>query len=228
MIASTGVRTLSTGWTDWHLLFARQPEPDLEFSEEDLDEAVPPPAPPMKAPKRSGKGPLYWILLLMVLGGLGYVAWDPDGAMRFIEPYLDGGKETAPPVPRNNPGRAQTPTSIPPELADKGSASIPESTSRSSEPPTSGMKSAPAFANVAVPQFSEGQRVTVIPDPARPTSPVFLFIDPAGTQGGTTVPVGAALTVLDGDYQRTGWVYTVQTEDGRKGWIPERSLKHSR
>ena len=44
---------------------ASQPEPDLEFTEEDLDEAVPPPAPPMNAPKRSKKGPFLWILLFL-------------------------------------------------------------------------------------------------------------------------------------------------------------------
>ena len=54
MFSSTGVSALSSEWTNWHLLFARQPEPDLEFSEDDLDEPMPPPAPPMNAPKRSG------------------------------------------------------------------------------------------------------------------------------------------------------------------------------
>lgn len=56
MVSSMGIPALSSEWTNWHLSFARQPEPDLEFSDEDLDEAVPPPAPPMNTPKRSGKG----------------------------------------------------------------------------------------------------------------------------------------------------------------------------
>ncbi len=89
MFSSTGISALSSEWTKWHLLFARQPEPDLEFSEDDLDEPMPPPAPPMNAPKRSGNRPLLWIFLLLVVGGIGYVAMDPDGAMQLIEPYLE-------------------------------------------------------------------------------------------------------------------------------------------
>ncbi|MBI4000590.1 MAG: SH3 domain-containing protein [Nitrospira defluvii] len=231
MFSSTGVPALSSEWTNWHLLFARQPEPDLEFSEEDLDESVPPPAPPMNAPKRSGKRPLLWILLLLVVGGIGYVAMDPDGAMQLIEPYLEDGTETAQPVPRTPPNNTQAPTVIPPELIDRGSsapadpAPAPPVMAASATPP---VKPAPAFVNVAGPQFSEGQRVTVIPDPNRPQSPVPLFVDAAGTKTSTTVQASATLTVLDGDYQKPGWVYVVRTEDGRKGWIPERGLKLKR
>lgn len=231
MVASTGIPTLSNGWTEWHLLFARQPEQDLEFSDDDLDETAPPPAPPMKAPKRSGKGPLFWILVLVLLGGIGYVALDPDGAMQFLEPYLDGGREDVQPVPRNNAGNAQAPTIIPPKSIDKGSSPASESISPPpvvSEPAAPAVTPAPAFVNVAAPLFSEGQRVTVVPDPANPKSPIPLFVDAAGTRTGTAVPASATLTVLDGDYQRTGWVYTVRTEDGRKGWIRERSLKLKR
>ena len=95
MVASTGIPAIRSEWTNWHLLFASQPEPDLEFTEEDLDESMPPPAPPMNSPKRSGKKPLLWILLLLLVGGVGYVAMDPDGAMQLVEPYLGGGAEPA-------------------------------------------------------------------------------------------------------------------------------------
>ena len=44
----------------------------------------------------------------------------------------------------------------------------------------------------------------------------------------TTVQASATLIVLDGDYQKSGWVYAVRTEDGRKGWIPERGLRLKR
>lgn len=231
MVASTGIPALSNGWTDRHLLFARQPEQDLEFSDEVLDEAVPPPAPPMNAPKRSGKGPVFWILLLILLGGIGYVAVDPDGAMQFLEPYLDGGRENVQPAPQKNTGSAQAPSIIPPKLGDKGSGSVPQPTSSAPvvpEPSAPAVAPAPAFVNVAAPQFSEGQRVTVVPDPAKPQSPVPLFTDAAGTQTSIAVSASATLTVLDGDYQRTGWVYTVRTEDGRKGWIRERNIKLKR
>jgi hypothetical protein len=31
--------------------------------------------------------------------------------------------------------------------------------------------------------------------------------------------------VLDGDLQPGGWVYSVRTDDGVKGWIPEKRLR---
>ncbi len=231
MFSSTGVPALSSEWTNWHLMFARQPEPDLEFTEEDLDETLPPQTPPMNAPKRSGKRPLLWVLLLLFVGGAGYVAMDPDGAMQLIEPYLGGGMETAQPVPQTPPSNTQAPTVISPELVDRGSsapADAPTTPSVIPAPATPAVKPAPSVVNVAGPLFSEGQRVTVIPDPNRPKSPVPLFVDAAGTKTSTTVQGSATLTVLDGDYQKSGWVYTVRTEDGRKGWIPERSLKLKR
>ncbi|MEP7150106.1 MAG: hypothetical protein ABI856_00195 [Nitrospira sp.] len=233
MFSSTGVSALSSEWTNWHLLFARQPEPDLEFSEEDLDEPVPPPAPPMNAPKRSGNRPLLWILLLLVVGGIGYVAMDPDGAMQLIEPYLEERVETTQPAPRTlpNSGQAQDPTITPPELIDRGSSS-PAAPAPAppviAAPAAPAPKSSPAVTTVAGPLFSEGQRVTVIPNPSRPNSPVPLFLDAAGRKTSTTVQASAALTVLDGDYQQSGWVYAVRTEDGRKGWIPERGLRLKR
>ena len=162
MVSSMGIPALSSEWTNWHLSFARQPESDLEFSDEDLDEAVPPPAPPMNTPKRSGKGPLLWILLLVVVGGIGYVAMDPDGAMQLIEPYLDGGAENSQPAPRTAPNNTQAPTVIPPELIDKGSSSLPEVAPTPpviADPATPTVKPAPAFVNVAGPQFSEGHEV---------------------------------------------------------------------
>ncbi len=90
------------------------------------------------------------------------------------------------------------------------------------------VKPAPAPVRVAGPLFAEGQRVTVIADPGRPKSPVPLFVDSVGTKTSTTVPASSTLTILDGDYQKKGWVYAVRTQDGRKGWIPERSLRLKR
>ena len=69
MVSTMGIPAIRSEWGNWHLLFATQPEPDLEFTEEDLDESTSPPSPPMNAPKRSGKKPLLWILLLLLLGG---------------------------------------------------------------------------------------------------------------------------------------------------------------
>lgn len=247
MVSSTGIPAIRSEWTNWHLLFASQPEPDLEFTEEDLDESMPPPAPPMNSPKRSGNKPLLWILLLLLVGGVGYVAMDPDGAMQLVEPYLGGGAEPAQPVIQKPPVKAQAPkqapTVAPPVVADNSTpapADVPAPSSAMSapaipapampalQPAASAPKPAAPTVRVAGPLYAEGQRVTVIADPTRPKSPIPLFVDAVGTKTSTTVLAGATLTILDGDYQKRGWVYSVRAQDGRKGWIPERSLRLKR
>ncbi|ODT45367.1 MAG: hypothetical protein ABS70_03340 [Nitrospira sp. SCN 59-13] len=229
---------------------ASQPEPDLEFTEDDLDEAVPPPAPPMNAPKRSKKGPLLWILLLLLVGGIGYVAMDPDAAMQLIQPYLDGGTETSqsvaqrPPAPAPKPAappaQAPAPTPAPavapPAVVDsaplapvEAPAPVPAPVTTAPVPaPAPAMKPAEKPVRIAGPLYAEGQRVMVIADPSRPKSPMPLFADSVGTKTSTTVPASTTLTILDGEYQKNGWVYAVRTQDGRKGWIPERSLRLKR
>ncbi|MCS6290702.1 MAG: SH3 domain-containing protein [Nitrospira sp.] len=257
MVSSTGIPAIRSEWTNWPLLFASQPEPDLEFTEEDLDESVPPPAPPMNSPKRSGKKPLLWILLLLLVGGVGYVAMDPDGAMQLIEPYLDRGAEPVQPViqkpPVKDQASKQAPTVAPPAppvVADNSTpapADVPAPSSAMPAPAipapatpalqpaaptpksaTPASKPATSAILVAGPLYAEGQRVTVIADPTRPKSPIPLFVDAVGTKTSTTVLAGATLTILDGDYQKRGWVYSVRAQDGRKGWIPERSLRLKR
>lgn len=247
MVSSTGIPAIRSEWTNWHLLFASQPEPDLEFTEEDLDESMPPPAPPMNSPKRSGKKPLLWILLLLLVGGVGYVAMDPDGAMQLVEPYLGGGAEPAQPVIQKPPVKAQAPkqapTVAPPVVADNSTpapADVPAASSAipapaipapampALQPAASAPKPAAPTVRVAGPLYAEGQRVTVIADPTRPKSPIPLFVDAVGTKTSTTVLAGATLTILDGDYQKRGWVYSVRAQDGRKGWVPERSLRLKR
>jgi hypothetical protein len=226
MFSSAGVPAISSEWTNRQILFARQPEQDLEFTEEDLDEALPPAAPPMMEPKQPRKRPLLWILLFLLVGGIGYVAMDPDGAMQLIEPYLDGGTEATQPVAQTPTPGTQAPAAIPPEVVDAAPPALP--TPPTSLPAAPALKSVPPVTNIAGPLFSEGQRVTVIMDPSRPKSSVPLFVDSAGTKTSTTVLASATLTVLDGDYQENGWIYAVRTEDGRKGWIPERSLNLKR
>ena len=46
----------------------------------------------MKSPKRSNKRPVLWVVLLLVLGGIAYMAMDPDMVMRALEPYLGKGE----------------------------------------------------------------------------------------------------------------------------------------
>ncbi len=258
MVSSMGIPAIGSAWADWRLLFASQPEPDLEFTDDDLNEVAPPPAPPMNAPKRSKKGPLLWIVLLLLLGGIGYVAMDPDGAMQMIQPYLDGGAETAPPVAQRpappapkpaaapapvpaagpSPAPAPAPVVAPPamvestpvdQLAPKpmpaAATPAPASIASPAAVPAPMAKPVPAPVKIAGPAFSERQRVTVAADPHRPKAPTPLFVDAVGSRTSTTVPAGATLTILDGDYQKSGWVYSVRTQDGKKGWISERHLK---
>lgn len=222
---------------------ASQPEPDLEFTDEDLDQPVPPPTPPMNAPKRSNKGPLIWILLFLLVGGIGYVAMDPDAAMQLIQPYLDGVTETSqpvaqrPPAPAPKPAADPVPTPAPaappavvnsaPPAAMETPAPMPAPAAAVPAPALAG-KPAPSPVRVAAPLYAEGQRVMVIANPNRPKSPMPLFLDSAGTTTSTTVPANTVLTILDGEHQTTGWVYAVRTQDGRKGWIPERSLRLKR
>ncbi len=73
--------------------------------------------------------------------------------------------------------------------------------------------------------FSEGQRVTVMLSPATPGDTVTLMQDAAGTKPGPAIRPGTTLTILDGDLQNGGWVYSVRSDDGAKGWIAERRLR---
>jgi hypothetical protein len=204
-----------------NVFFARQPEPDLEFTEDDLTDAAPQPAPPTKSPRPSNKRPILWLLLLAVLGGLAYVAMEPDMVMRFLEPYLGDGEPT--------PARSVSPSSekqAPPLSPSAGPRNADQATAPAPAPPAFPGGSSPATA--PGPLFAEGQKVAVVPDAAKPNSPVLLFADSAQTKPGTSVAAGSSLTVLDGELQGSGWIYSVSTEDGRRGWITEKHLKFRR
>jgi hypothetical protein len=73
--------------------------------------------------------------------------------------------------------------------------------------------------------FGEGQKVTAIGNPTAPAETIPLSLDPAGTKPGPVIRPGVTLSVLDGDMQPGGWVYSVRTDDGVKGWISEKRLR---
>ena len=73
--------------------------------------------------------------------------------------------------------------------------------------------------------FGEGQRVTVVLDPTLAGEAVTLSQDSTGTKPGPAVRTGTVLTILDGDLQPNGWVYSVRTDDGLKGWVAEKRLR---
>lgn len=73
------------------------------------------------------------------------------------------------------------------------------------------------------PLFGEDQIV----EPADETRDTMLAGDATLSQPGPMVNAGEHLTILDGTYQTTGWVYQVTTQSGKTGWISEDKLKKS-
>ena len=214
---------------------ARQPEPDLEFTEEELDQttATRPPSSMKSGKKSRGGRPLLWIFLLLLVGGIGYLAMEPEQLADWLAPFTGDNlpephatstkPKTVPPTALPPASTSTTPATPPPasETAPSGAPTepMPPSATASATAPT-----APASA-VASPMFAEGQKVTALGNPTAPGETIPLSLDPAGAKPGPVVRPGVTLSVLDGDLQPGGWVYSVRTEDGVKGWIPEKRLR---
>ena len=220
---------------------ARQPEPDLEFTEEELDQTTATrPASPMKPGKKSKGGrPLLWIFLLLLVGGIGYLAMEPEQLADWLAPFT-GDSPSEPPAVATRPRPA--PPAVPPAppadvpatppaasdtpiapTAPSGGPTGPTSTPPPSTTPATA-PTAPAVT-VASPMFAEGQKVTAIGNPTAPSETIPLSLDPSGMKPGPVIRPGITLNVLDGDLQPGGWVYSVRTDDGVKGWIPEKRLR---
>lgn len=239
------------------LFFARQPEPDLEFTEEELEQTTNTrSSSPMKSPKKSGGRPVLWVLLLALIGGGAYVAMEPEMVMDWVNQLLG---ETPVQQPPQMAARPAPPAPIAPPIAPAPDApapvpAVPQASTpmTATPPPASPMASAPAPVGAPVapsatpappvmptspamatppapaslsPMFGEGQRVTVAVDPALAGGMISLSQDPAGTKPGPAVRPGTGLTILDGDLQQNGWVYSVRSDDGVKGWITEKRLR---
>lgn len=255
MSAIAGGPSFAGSPLNWSLLFARQPEPDLEFTEEELEQTTTIRSPsPVKPPKKSSGRPLLWVLALVVIGAGTYVAMEPEMIMDYIAPLLGESPapppqppvarkpappRPAPPVPTAQPqAAAPTPPSAAPvevpQAAAPTTAPVPEppssqSATTASAPIQSQPSPAPApvapITASATPLFSEGQRVSVLADPTNPGAKVLLAQDAEGTRPGPAIPPGTALTILDGDLQAGGWVYSVRSDYGTKGWLAEKQLK---
>ena len=234
----------------WSLLFARQPEPDLEFTEEELEQTTTIRSPsPSKPPQKSSGRPLLWVLLLILIGGGAYVAMEQEMIMEYVGPLLGESpapqpqppvaRKPAPPAPATQP---QAAVPIPPPAApvEVPQAAAPTTTPVPTPPVPQPMPTAsapiqatpsPASTPVApitaspTPLFGEGQRVSVLADPTNPGGKVVLAQDAEGTKPGPAIPPGTALTILDGDLQGSGWVYSVRSDFGTKGWLVEKQLK---
>lgn len=240
---------------NWSLFFARQPEPDLEFTEEELEQTTTIRSPsPMKPPKKSSGRPLLWVLLLVLIGGGAYVAMEPEMIMDYVGPLFGESPapqpqapvarkpappKPAPPVPATQP-QAVAPTLPPAAPVETPQAAAPTPALAPEAPSTQPMATAsapiqaspsPTSAPVApitaspTPLFSEGQRVSVLADPTNPGGKVFLAQDAEGARPGPTIPPGTTLTILDGDLQANGWIYSVRSDFGTQGWLAEKQLK---
>ncbi len=242
MAALVGNLTSVLNPFDWTLLFARQPEPDLEFTEEELDQTITTKARgPLNPRKKSGGGsPILWLLLLALVGGIAYVSMEPEMLTELLSPYL--GESTPPPRAMKPKPLAPTPVA-PPAPAPQAAPSPSNGASASLAPATSPATAVAPAAPAAVPppqtaarpvtpalppldpMFSEGQKVTVTVDEMAPGENIPLFADSSSSKPGPIVRPGVSLTIMDGDLQPGGWIYLVRTDEGAKGWVSEKRLR---
>lgn len=254
MFAVAGVPSFAGSPLSWSLLFARQPEPDLEFTEEELEQTTNVrSSSPVKPPKKSGGRPFLWMLLLLLVAGGAYVAMEPEIITDLLGPLVGES-----PVPQTQPPLAMRPPrpipapgepagqSEPSPSAQVQSPTVPQGTAPTAVPtptpvPTPGMpadsgpapgtapagpapSSMPSMATPS-PLYGEGQKVTAMPPSTAAGDTITLMQDAAGTRPGPTVRLGTTLTILDGDLQNSGWVYSVRSDEGAKGWIAENRLR---
>jgi len=242
MAALVGNLTSVLNPFDWTLLFARQPEPDLEFTEEELDQTITTKARgPMNPRKKSGGGsPILWILFLALVVGIAYVSMEPEMLTELLSPYL--GESTPPPMAMKPKPLAPAPVAPPapaPQAAPSPSNGASDSLAPATSPATPVVPAAPAVvpppqtaarpAAPAIPpldpMFSEGQKVTVTVDEKAPGGSIPLFADSSSSKPGLIVRPGVSLTIMDGDLQPGGWIYLVRTDEGAKGWVSEKRLR---
>jgi hypothetical protein len=241
MAALVGNLTSVLNPFDLTLHFARQPEPDLEFTEEELDQTITTKTrSTMPSPKKSGGGgrPILWIVLLALVGGLAYVAtMEPEMLEEWLSPYL--GESTPPPVamtPKPATPRPMAPPTPTPQAAPNPSnqasapmaqAPAPAAPGAPAVPPppqTAARPDAPVVSTLD-PMFGEGQKVTITVDNMAPGGSIPLFADSSSSRPGPIVRAGASLTVMDGDLQPGGWMYLVRTDEGVRGWVSEKRLR---
>ena len=155
-----------------NLLFAQEPDKDLDFDEgledDDLHQSKPP-----------SRRPVLWIILVLLAIGVAYWTLRPDSSFMPQPTPVETAEKTG------DPGRPKSQTDIAPPI------------------------------------FQENQIVSL----SEVAGDSMLMGDPANTKIGPLVKSGETLTILDGSYQPTGWVYQVRTQAGKTGWIPAEKLK---
>ncbi|THI86033.1 MAG: hypothetical protein CAF41_008940 [Nitrospira sp. CG24A] len=223
------VGNMTSAWSsfNWTLLFARQPEPDLEFTEEELDQTSTMNArSPMSPRKKSGGGsPILWVLVLALVGGIAYLSMEQDKVAEWLSPYL--GESTPPPVALKPKPVAPAPVLAPPQAAVTPSTDAPVTPVSPAvvPPPQIAAQPVAPVATPSDPMFSEGQKVTITGDNTTPDGNITLFTESSSNKPGPIVRPGVLLTVMDGDLQPVGWVYLVRTDEGVTGWVSEKRLR---
>lgn len=239
MVALVGNMTSAWSPFNWTRLFARQPEPDLEFTEEELDQTNTMKARgPMRPQKKSGGGsPILWVLVLALVGGIAYLSMEQEMVTEWLSPYL--GESTPPPVAMKPKPAAPAPVLAPPQAAGTPSSDASAPLGPATPPVAAVAPVAPVVApppqtaatpvtpvlSSSDPMFSEGQKVTITGDNAAPDGNISLFAESSNNKPGPIVRPGVFLTVMDGDLQPGGWVYLVRTDDGAIGWVSEKRLR---
>jgi hypothetical protein len=242
MVALDG--NMTSVWSPFNrtILFARQPEPDLEFTEEELDQTIATKSRgPMNPRKKSGGGsPILWILLLALVGGIAFVSMEPDMLTEWLSPYLE--ESTPPPMamkpkpslpapvvapapaPKAAPGPSNG-TSAPLTRETSPAAAVPPTAPAVVPLPQAAARPTAPIAPSLDPMFSEGQKVTVTVNDTAPGGNIPLFADSSSSKPGPTISPGISLTIMDGDLQPGGWMYWVRTDDGATGWVSEKRLR---
>lgn len=217
----------------WSLLFAREPEPDIDDLPPGADDN---PGQRLLGNKPPNRRMLLWAVALVVAAGVAYFLTqsdEPPVVAKPAKPAVSPRPAIPAPPPASSapaaPGTppAGTPAPVPPGPVTP--APVTPSTSSpgafapgpGSAPPPVARPSLP----VPTPMFKEGQHVVVQPDPKQLTGTVFLSFDSAGVLPGPLVKPGSTLTVVDGELRNNTWMYSVRTEDGAIGWIQESRLK---
>jgi hypothetical protein len=238
------IGNLTSVWNPYNLSlhFARQPEPDLEFTEEELDQTIATKArSPLTPRKKSGGGgPILWILLLALVGGIAYVSMEPEMLTEWLSPYL--GESTPPPMTMKPKPLPPAPVAPPapsrqaaPSPSNQASAPLAPATPPATAvvppapavvpPPQTAERPAAPVVPALDPMFSEGQKVTITVDDRAPGGSIPLFADSSSSKPGLMVRPGVSLTVMDGDLQQGGWMYLVRTDEGVTGWVSEKRLR---
>lgn len=241
MVALDGNMTSAWSPFHWTILFARQPEPDLEFTEEELDQTIATKSKGSMNPRKKpgGGSPILWILLLALVGGIAFVSMEPDMLTEWLSPYL--GESASPPMamkpkptlpapalptvpepqtapdPSNETSAPSTPGNSPASVSPAAPAVVPP-------PPAVARPAAPVEPSLD-PMFSEGQKVTITINDTAPGGSISLFADSLSSKPGPIVRPGISLTIMDGDLQAGSWMYFVRSDEGIQGWVSEKRLR---